>query len=205
MIRDIYQDYAVLQTGFWRLEVDLVRPRFVSLRADPGGMLDYCQEILEPGFGGESVAQTETAVERSRDSVGHKIGHDGDKVLWIKGIRMGDFAVADWKISMGGQHGEILQVEVTREIVKPVSLATDVPFGFQCLREFAFWSRPSLRFGHDPADPYAADYSALEERSKRRVIGYHPATGTPFFIHGSPSYPDFEMSLNVGYHHLEQH
>lgn len=204
MIRDIYKDYTILQTGFWRIEIDLARPRLVSLRADSGGLIDYCQEILEPGFGGESLAQIGDITVRSRDSIGHKIDHDG-KTLCVKGIRMGDFAVLDWKISMGGPRGEILQVEVTREIVKSVSLATDVPFGFQCLREFAFWSRPSLRFGHDPADPYVTDYAAFEERSKRRVIGYHPAIDAPFLIHGSPSYPDFEMSLSAGYHHLEQH
>ena len=58
MIRDFSQDCAVLQNGFWRAEIDLARPRVVSLRADPNGLIRYCQEMLEPGFGGESRLET---------------------------------------------------------------------------------------------------------------------------------------------------
>jgi hypothetical protein len=58
MIRDFADDYAVLQNGFWRVEIDLARPRFVSLRADPEGLIRYCQEMLGPGIGGESLLAT---------------------------------------------------------------------------------------------------------------------------------------------------
>ena len=35
MIRDLGEDFAVLQSGYWRVEADLARPRIVSLRIDP--------------------------------------------------------------------------------------------------------------------------------------------------------------------------
>lgn len=73
MIRDLYDDFAVLQNGYWRLEIDLARPRVVSLRADPNGQAHYCQEILEPGFGRESILETPEDTFRSRNSGGHQI------------------------------------------------------------------------------------------------------------------------------------
>jgi hypothetical protein len=46
VIRDFSIDFAVVQNGFWRAEIDLAHPRFVSLRADPAGLAHYSQEML---------------------------------------------------------------------------------------------------------------------------------------------------------------
>lgn len=70
MIRDLSDDYAVLQTGYWRVEIDTAHPRFVSMRADAEGLGDYCQEMLEPGHGGESVSGYNDGL-----SIGHKDGY----------------------------------------------------------------------------------------------------------------------------------
>jgi hypothetical protein len=204
LIRDLYADYAVIQSGFWRLEIDLARPRITSLRADPEGIVQYCQEMLEPGFGGESIAETADGVFRSRHSTGHKIETVDGKSLRILGIRLGDFAEVDWTVSLEGEKEDILHMEIARRMLRDVPFVTEIPFGFQCLREFAFWSHPSLRFGHDPTGSYNAGYSSPEEVAKRRVIGYHSAGELPeFFIHGSPSYPDLSMKLSGGWYHLE--
>jgi len=206
MIRDLSNDYAVLQTGYWRIEIDLAHPRFVSMRSATNGLGSYCQEMLEPGRGGESVSETVTGFFRSRESVGHEVFPDEWRSLNFRGIRLGDFAVMDWKVMLTGESGEILRIEVTREVVRAIELTVDIPFGFHCLREFAFWSHPSLRFGHNPADGYRTNYSSKEEIATRRVIGYHDVSNlSEFFIHSSPSYSDLSMKLSAGYHHLEQH
>lgn len=206
MIRDLTENYAVLQTGYWRVEIDLSRPRFVSLRCATDGLGGYCQEMLEPGFGAESIAETKQGIIRSRDSIGHGVVRDEWRSLTIQKIRLGDFALVDWKIMLTGDKGEILLVEITREIIRSVELVTDVVFGFQCLREFSFWSRPSLRFNHDPAAGYQTTHSSREEMATRRVIGYHGAHELPeFVVHATPSYPDYVLKLDKGYYHLEQH
>jgi hypothetical protein len=206
MLRDFTADYAVLQNGFWRMEVDLAHPRIVSLRADALGLARYSQEMLEPGFGGESLLETSAGTLRSRDSRSHCVAQDGSAIA-IRGIQLGDAARADWRIDLAGDQGRILQIEITRMIVKPVTAITEVVFGLQCLREFAFWSHPSLRFAHDPAaDGCRVTYAPFAERERRRVIGYHAAAELPgFFVHGSPSYPDFAFVLDAGFHHAEQH
>ena len=116
MIRDLNKDYAVLQTGYWRIEIDLARPRFVSLRCATDGLGGYCQEMLEPGFGAESVAETKQGMIRSRDSIGHEVVRDEWRSLTIQKISLGGFALLDWKIMLPGDKGEILRVEITREI-----------------------------------------------------------------------------------------
>ena len=140
--------------------------------------------MFEPGLGGESIAETQNGIIRSRQSASHKvITNEDSNVLYIQGIQLGDFAQIDWKITMPGESGDVLRIEVTREFTKETELITDIPFGFQCQREFAFWSRPSLRFNHNPADGYLLDYAPYEEKKKRRVIGYHSPEEMPkFFI-----------------------
>ncbi len=207
MIRDLMDDYAVLQSGYWRVEIDTARPRFVSMRVAEDGLGVYCQEMFEPGLGGESIAETRNGIVRSRQSAGHQvIANEDGGVLHIQGIQLGDFAQMDWKITMPGESGDVLRIEVTREFGKETELVTDSPFGFLCQREFAFWSRPSLRFHHNPADGYLTNYAPYEERKKRRVIGYHSPEETPeFFIHSSPTYPDLGLKVEGGYYHIEQH
>jgi len=206
VVRDLTDDYAVLQTGYWRVEIDTAHPRFISIHADANGLGSYCQEMFEPGYGGESISETAENLFRSRHSVGHEISVDGWRSLNFRNIRLGDFAIINWKIMLTGKFGEILRIEVTRKVLQEIELVTDVPFGFQCLREFAFWSHPSLRFGHDPTDGYRTKYSSREEIAARRVIGYHNILELPeFFIHSSPSYPDLSIKLNSGYYHIEQH
>jgi len=61
----------VLQSGYWRLEVDLARPA-LSACAQTLGLAWYCSEMLEPGEGGEAEAETEGGFVRSRDSAGHR-------------------------------------------------------------------------------------------------------------------------------------
>ncbi len=204
MIRDMTTDWAVLQSGYWRLEVDLARPRIASLRADPSGLARYCSEILEPGEGGETEAETEHGFVRSRDSAGHRSEKVPDGGLVLRNIVLGDFARVNWHLALSGTKGEILRVQVEREILRPAKLVTETPLALKCLREFAFWSHPSLRFGHDPAGPFRTSYSSHAEVAKRRVIGYHAARELPeFFIHGSPVFPDLRMKLDGGWHHLE--
>jgi hypothetical protein len=112
----------------------------------------------------------------------------------------------DWTIELAGQYGRDLQVTVRRQLLREVTALTDVPFGFHCLRQFAFWSRPSLRFNHDPAAGFRERYSPREEVASRRVIGYHSVGEMPrFLIHGSPTFPDIEQEISAGCHHLEQH
>jgi hypothetical protein len=204
MIRDITTDYAVLQSGYWRLEVDLARPRIASLRADPSGLARYCQEMLEPGEGGETEVKTENGFFRSRDSTRHRIETDPDGSLVLRDIALSDFARLDWHLAVAGEKGEILRVRIEREILRPARFVTETPFSLKCLREFAFWSHPSLRFGHNPAGPYRNTYSTKDEVRQRSVIGYHAAVELPeFFIHGSPVFPDLRMKLDKGWHHLE--
>jgi hypothetical protein len=160
MIRDMTADWAVLQSGYWRLEVDLARPRIVSLRADPSGLARYCSEMLEPGEGGEAEAETEGGFVRSRDSAGHHSEKAPDGGLVLRNIALSDFARVNWHLALAGEKGEILRVQVEREILRPVKLVTETPFALKCLREFAFWSRPSLRFGHDPAGPFRTSYAS---------------------------------------------
>ena len=64
MIRDLGEDFAVLQSGYWRVEADLARPRIVSLRADPGGKERRrvsrhraCDEASYPLGRGRAVSQ----------------------------------------------------------------------------------------------------------------------------------------------------
>ena len=204
MIRDRTTDWAVLQSGYWRLEVDLARPRVASLRADPFGLAQYCHEILEPDEGGETEMETEDGFVRSRDSTGHRVEQASDGGLLLRRIALGNLAQVDWHLSLAGTKGEVLRVRVERQLLRPVRLVTDTPFAWKCLREFAFWSHPSLRFGHDPAGPIRLSYSSNAEVAQRRVIGYHAAQELPeFFVHGSPVFPDLRMRLDHGWHHLE--
>ncbi|MDD1650047.1 MAG: hypothetical protein LUO80_06600 [Methylococcaceae bacterium] len=204
MIRDMTADWAVMQSGYWRLEVDLARPRIASLRTDPAGLARYSPEMLEPGEGGETEAQTEKGVVRSRDSTGHRAEKAPDGGLLLRDITLGDIGKVNWHLSLAGDKGEILRIRVDREIVGLARLVTETPFALKCLREFAFWSRPSLRFRHNPAGPFRTSYSTAAERAQRRVIGYHAATEMPeFFVHGSPVFPDVRMGLDSGWHHLE--
>ena len=129
MIRDLRDDYAVLQTGYWRVEVDTAHPRFLSMRGATDGRGSYSQEMLEPGGGAESVSETGSGFFRSRHSVGHEVSADEWRSLNFRGIRMGDFAVIDWEVMLTGEFGEILRIEVTREVIREVELVTDVPFG----------------------------------------------------------------------------
>jgi hypothetical protein len=50
-------DYGVLQSGYWKVEIDTLSPRWVSLRCDASGHGRYCDEMLEPGLGGQSVSE----------------------------------------------------------------------------------------------------------------------------------------------------
>lgn len=205
MIRNMTGDYALLQSGYWSAEFDLARPRMTRLLADAGGTGEYCQDLLDPACGGETMAESEGGALSSRDSVGHVARALDDRVLEIRGIRIGDFAVVDWAIRLAGDKGDILRIEVRREITREITLTTEAPFGLQCLREFAFWSRPSLRFGHDPAKDRFFQYAPGEQKAARRVIGYHAASELErFVVHGSPSYPDIELRLASGHYHLEQ-
>jgi hypothetical protein len=68
----------------------------------------------------------------------------------------------------------------------------DIPFGLHLLREFSLWSKPDMHVGHDPLEKYAIDGASILDIYNRRVIGFHPAQSEPdFFVHSSPSYPDF--------------
>ena len=204
MIRDMTTDWAVLQSGYWRLEVDLKRPRISSLRADPSGLAQYCPEMLEPGEGGEAEAETEQGFLRSRDSSKHRIETDSNGCLVLRNLTLGDFARVHWNLAIVGEKGEILRVKIEREILRPIRFVTETPFSLKCLREFAFWSHPSLRFGHNPAGPYRTSYSNKAEIAQRRVIGYHSTRELPkFFVHGSPVFPDVRMELDSGWHHVE--
>ncbi len=206
MIRDMTEDCAVLQSGYWRVQVDTARPHVVSLRADPGGRGAYCQEILEPGCGADSAIEIDGAILSSRDSRGHAVEADPEGRLHLRGIRLGDVACLNWTMELAGADLDVLRIVVERDVLRDASATTDVVFGFHALREFAFWSRPSLRFGHDTPRDKRTGYCPYEERRRRRVIGYHARDELErFTIHGSPSYPDLIQRISGGFHHVEQH
>jgi hypothetical protein len=204
--RDIDNECAILRSGHWHVAVDLVRPRITELAADPGGIGQYLPNMLEPGFGGEVYIETADATVRSRDSNGHSAEISDAGAVIIRGIALGSLASADLSIEMTGELGETLRLTVQRTLHEPLEALTDVPFGFQCRREFAFWSRPSRHFGHDPKSGYGTHDSPSEEITSRRVIGWHSPEDIPeFLIHGSPVFCDLAMSVDGGVHHLEMH
>lgn len=206
MIRDFTEDVAVIQSGYWRIQVDTARPHLVSVRADPGGRGAYCQELLEPGFGADSVIETEGARHSSRNSRGHAVGVEGEGRLCLLRMRLGDAAEMDWTIELAGPDLDVLRIGVTRSLLREVPVSAELLFGFHALREFAFWSRPSVRFNHDTPRESRTGYCPYEERRRRRVIGYHSSDELErFVIHGSPSFPDIVQRLSGGFHHLEQH
>lgn len=206
MIRDMTGDCAVLQSGYWRVQVDTARPHIVSVRADPEGCGNYCQEVLESGWGGDSSMEIYETRQSSRDSCGHTVEAEGEGRLCLRNMRLGDIARLDWTIELSGSDMSVLRIGVQREMLREIQAATDLVFGLHALREFAFWSRPSLRFNHDTSRDKRAGYCKYEERRKRRVIGYHSRDELErFVIHGSPSYPDIVQRISGGFHHLEQH
>jgi|GEM_PF-6038486 len=206
MIRDLTQDTAVLQSGYWRVQIDIARPHVVGLCADPQGCGSFCQEILEPGWGADSAIELADGFHSSRSSAGHTVAAEGDSRLHIRNIRINDLAVMDWMFELAGPERSVLKIGVRREILRSVDAVTDLVFGLHALREFAFWSRPSLRFGHDPVHDRREGYCLYEERRQRRVIGYHASAElNPFVVHGSPSYPDIAQRISGGHHHVEQH
>lgn len=206
MIRDMTEDCAVLQSGYWRVELDTARPHIVSLRADPKGRGAYCQELLESGRGADSVMEIEGTLQSSRDSRGHTVEAAGDGRLCLRNIRLGDVARLHWTIELSGPDLSVLRVGVQRDLLRETKATTDLIFGIHALREFAFWSRPSVRFNHDTTRDKRTGYCSYEERRKRRVIGYHSRDELErFVIHGSPSYPDLGQRISDGFHHLEQH
>ena len=79
MIRDLTADCAVLQSGYWRVQVDTARPHIVSVRADPEGRGAYCQEVLESGWGADSVIEIEGKLQSSRESRGHIVEAEGEE------------------------------------------------------------------------------------------------------------------------------
>ena len=201
MIRDMFDDYSIIHSGYWHLEVDLARPRIVSLRGDARGLGYYSPEMLEPGFGGETIVETDSEVFRSRDSKTHSATAD-EQMLGIKGISLGRNGTVHWSITLVGEQEEVLQITVERELPVALPCITDLPFAFQGTRHFAFWSRPSRRIDHDPATGYVVGYA--HDRAGRRVIGWHSTTEIPeFVIHGAPSFPDMAMRCENGCHHLE--
>jgi len=96
MIRDMTEDCAVLQSGYWRVQVDTARPHIVSIRADPEGRGAYCQELLEAGWGADSVMETDGKLQSSRDSCGHTVEAKGDGRLCLRNMRLGDVARLNW-------------------------------------------------------------------------------------------------------------
>lgn len=206
MIRDITEDCAVMHSGYWRIQIDTVRPHLVSIVADPLGGGHYCQEILEPGWGADSVLEIDGKLQSSRNSRGHIVETEDCDRLCLRNMRLGDIARLDWTIELAGQDMSVLRIGVRREILRETMAATDLVFGIHALREFAFWSRPSVRFNHDTPRDKRTGYCSYEERRKRRVIGYHSLEELEsFVIHGSPSYPDIIQRISGGFHHLEQH
>jgi hypothetical protein len=128
------------------------------------------------------------------------------RTIEVRGIQLGDFAIVTWRVTLAGKLGEILRIEVEREITRPVEMMTDVPFGLHLVRLFALWSRPDLRINHDPDGAFRDTYAPYEDRSKRRVIGYHRADELPrFVVHSSPMYPDLSVRISSGFYHVEQH
>jgi hypothetical protein len=206
MIRDMTEDCAVLQSGYWHARIDTARPHFISLRADPKGRGNYGQDILEAGWGADSVIESAETRLSSRHGQGHRVTAEEDGRLCIAGMRLGEVARLDWTVQLCGEKTEVLRLVVRRELLQPVAAVTDVVFGLHALREFAFWSRPSLRLGHDTPHDKRSGYCPYEERRVRRVIGYHSRDELErCIIHGSPSYPDIVQRISGGFHHLEQH
>jgi hypothetical protein len=206
VIRDLTDDCAVLQSGYWRVQVDTARPHVVSLRADPLGRGSYCQEILEPGWGADSSLETEAGRQSSRASRTHSVEAQDDGRLCLRNIRIGDAAQLNWTLELAGPDMNVLRIAVQREMLRELQAVTDLVFGCHALREFAFWSRPSLRFNHATPRDRRPGYCPYEERRKRRVIGYHARDQQErFIIHGSPSFPDLVQRISSGFHHLEQH
>jgi len=206
MIRDMTEDCAVLQSGYWRVQVDTARPHIVSVRADPEGRGAYCQELLESGWGADSVMETDAKLLSSRRSRGHTVEAEGEGRVCLRNMRLGNVARLNWTIELAGPDLSVLRVGVQRDMLRETQATTDLVFGFHALREFAFWSRPSVRFNHDTPHDKRTDYCSYEERRKRRVIGYHSRDELErFVIHGSPSYPDIVQGISGGFHHLEQH
>lgn len=207
MIRDLGDHLAVIQSGYWRVQVDLERPHLMNLCADPGGHGDYCREVLEPLCGAGSRLETVAdGILDSRDSRDHKVRTEDGRRLHVGNIRMGAVARMGWSVELCGHEMNTLRITVRREILRETMAITDLLFGVHAVREFAFWSQPSLRFNHDPVNEKHVEYCPYEERRRRRVIGYHSAEDIPeFVIHGSPSYPDFVQRILSGFHQLEQH
>ena len=199
-------DYGILQSGYWKVEVDTLAPHWVSLKADPDGFGLYGEEMLEPGLGGQTVMETRDEILRSRSARGAQGALIDGLTLQVTGIPIGDVALVDWRIILAGDMGQTLRVEVTRQILRPVELVTDLPFGLHLVRLFALWSRPDLHINHDPDGPFTPGYSTYEERRVRRVIGYHDAGEMERFIaHGAPMYPDLALKIDAGSYHVEQH
>jgi hypothetical protein len=140
-------DPVVLRSGYWRVEVDTARPHVVSLRADAEGRGQFGQDMLEPGWGGDSAIELADGVHSSRDGTGQAAALAADGQLEVRGIRLGDLAVLDWTLGLCGPGRSVLRIGVRREMLRETQAVTDLVFGLHCLREFAFWSRPSLRFG----------------------------------------------------------
>lgn len=206
MIRDMTEDCAVLQSGYWRVQVDTARPHIVSMRADPEGRGVYCQEILESGWGADSVIEIDGGLQSSRDSRGHAVEVEGEGRLLLRNVCLGEVARLQWAIELSGPNLSVLRVGVQREMLRETQAETDLVFGLHALREFAFWSRPSVRFGHDTPRDKRETYCPYEERRMRRVIGYHSRDELErFVVHGSPSFPDIVQRISGGFHHLEQH
>jgi hypothetical protein len=198
-------DTAVLQSGYWHILVDTARPRLTSVRVDAAGRGNYGQEMLEPGWGADSAMEIVGAVLSSRDSLGHAVTAEEDGRLRLREVRLGDVARLSWVIELAGVERSVLRIGVVRELLRETEAVTDLVFGIHALREFAFWSRPSVRFGHDTTRDKRGGYCPYEERRDRRVIGYHsPDELERFVIHGSPSYPDIVQRITGGFHHLEQ-
>ena len=207
MVAKYSNDYAVLQSGYWKVEIDTLHPRVTSLMVDGEGWGEYGDEMLVEGLGGLSVSETKEGMFNCRSSQGHKVTASMDKemVLTFKGVQVGEIVSMDMRFSLEGEKGEILRVELDRRITRPVELITDVPFGFHLKRLFSLWSRPDLRFGHDPDCGYREKYSPVEERRQRRVIGYHGVDELPeFVVHSAPGFPDFSQRIDNGFHHVEQ-
>ncbi len=196
----------VLRSGFWDVEIDAVSSRVLRLAADGAGLGRFCQEMLSPGLGGECVAETPERLLRSSASRSHRVEIAGQEEsdVAVRGVRLADMAEVDLLFSLVGFGNDTLRVEITRRILKPALAVTDLIFGFQCFREFAFWSKPDFRQGHDPASGHLLRTATHEEVRKRRVIGWHACAELKrFLVHGSPSYPDIEMRAPEGCYHLE--
>ncbi len=74
MIRNLNNDYAVLRSGYWRIEIDTAHPRFVSMRADAEIAGNYSQEMLT-GYGGESTSETNVDKNQSLNLCGIQQGN----------------------------------------------------------------------------------------------------------------------------------